>query len=142
MSPQETEIHQCIDAWLQALRGKQLARMLADYDERIVVFDVKPPFQIRGQAAIRQHWEESLPCFPDEFDYERRDVRILHSGDLAVAHWIFHIVGWPAGHPAAQMWMRATVVLERREGRWCSVHEHVSVPFDPENGRPVGDPGR
>ena len=140
MNPDETEIQQAIENWIAALRAKDLDRMMRDYDESAVLFDVKPPFQTKGAAAVRQVWEEALPCFPEKFDYERRDVRLIVGSDVAVAHWLFHLVGWPDEHPAAQMWMRATVVFRKVESRWLAVHEHVSLPFNPMNGMMVLSP--
>ena len=33
------------------------------------------------------------------------------------------------------MWFRKTLGLQKRGGRWLIVHDHGSVPFDPESGR-------
>lgn len=137
MNAAETEITEAIDRWIQALKDRDLQRLFADYDASIILFDVKPPFQLRGVPAIRAMWEECLPCFPETFGYERRDVRIFAGTDLAVAHWIFRITGWPDDHPGAGMWFRATLAFRQTQGRWLAIHEHVSAPFDPMTGRVV-----
>jgi len=33
------------------------------------------------------------------------------------------------------MWVRATLGLRRIEGDWRIVHDHESVPWDPETGK-------
>ena len=137
----DPELLAAIADWTAAFRARDIDRMMAHYGDDIVFFDLKPPFQTCGKAAMRRIWENCLPFFPERFDIEHRDERILVDGDLAVAHRLFTVVGWPEGHPGAGMWMRATIVFRRRDGRWMDVHEHVSVPFDPMTGMVVTDPG-
>lgn len=36
-----------------------------------------------------------------------------------------------------QTWMRDIVVYKRNQGKWQIVHEHYSVPFNPETSRAV-----
>lgn len=136
----DTEVLAAIEDWIRAFQARDLATMLRAYHDEVVLFDVKPPFQTRGRAGVRKVWEEALPCFPATFEYQRRDLRILREGNLAAAHWIFTLRGWPEGHPAHGMWLRATIVLERLDGRWVSRHEHVSLPIDPATGRGVASP--
>jgi ketosteroid isomerase-like protein len=52
---------------------------------------------------------------------------------LAVAHYLARFTGLP-GEP---FWIRVTAVYRRVEGKWKIVHEHSSVPFDPETLRAV-----
>jgi len=49
-------------------------------------------------------------------------------------HCLHHIKPEKA-HPAAETWMRVTVCYRKIDGKWKSVHEHVSVPFDPRSGK-------
>ena len=37
------------------------------------------------------------------------------------------------------MWVRATLGCRRIDGDWVIVHDHESVPFDPESGRALID---
>jgi len=34
-----------------------------------------------------------------------------------------------------QTWLRTTACYQRKQGCWQIVHEHCSVPFDPETSR-------
>jgi ketosteroid isomerase-like protein len=40
-------------------------------------------------------------------------------------------------HPAMQTWIRNTGGYRRIQGRWQIVHEHCSVPFNPETSKAV-----
>jgi ketosteroid isomerase-like protein len=133
----EAQIRQLIADETSAICAKDVDRIMVHYAQDVIIFDVKPPFQIKGADAFRRIWEECLPCFPDSFAIESRDLTVTVSGDLAIAHWLFHFTGMAKDHPAAQMWMRNTVGYQRNQGKWQIVHGHCSVPFDPETSKAV-----
>jgi len=92
----ESQIHQLIEAQARAISVKDVDAVMAPYAADAVIFDCKPPFQTRGADAWRRIWEECLPYFPASFGIERRDVRIIVNGDMAVA----------TGSSASQGWQR------------------------------------
>ena len=133
----ETRIRQLITERDRAIGAKDVDGILAHYAEDVVLFDVKPPYRINGAESFRRVWEQCLPCFPDGFGIESRDVRIIVSGDVAVVHSLFRFTGLPADHPAALTWIRSTAVWQKSQGRWRILHDHLSVPFDPQTSRAV-----
>jgi uncharacterized protein (TIGR02246 family) len=133
----EAQIRQIIADTSSGICAKDIDQIMMHYAQDVIIFDVKPPFQTKGADAFRQMWEMCLPCFPDSFQIEMRDLKLTVSGDVAIAHWLFHFTGMEKDHPAAQMWMRITSGCQRKQGRWQIVHEHCSVPFDPETSQAV-----
>jgi ketosteroid isomerase-like protein len=129
----EAEIRRLIADQQRAVCAKDIDAIMAHYGDEFAVFNVRPPFQIRDAREWRRVWETSLAHFPAAFGAETKDVVVTASGDLAVAHYLLRFTGLP-GEPS---WIRATVVYRRISGRWLIVHEHSSVPFDPETLRPV-----
>lgn len=127
-------IRQLIADQQQAICAKNVDQIMSRYAAEVILFDVKPPFQTQGKAAVRQVWEECLPYFPDAFEIETRDLSVTVSEDLAVAHWLFRFTG-EQDHPAMQTWMRVTAVCQKNQGEWQILHEHLSVPFDPETSQ-------
>lgn len=132
----ETEIRQLIADQQRAICTKDVDQIVSHYANEIVIFDVKPPFQTKGKEAVRQLWKDCLPCFPDAFEMETRDLSITANDEIATAHWLFHFKS-EQDHLATQMWMRATAVCQRNQGNWQILHEHISVPFDPSNTQAV-----
>ena len=124
----EQEIRQALADRQRAIRQKNIDRILACYADEAVVFNVKPPFQIRDKGAWRHEWESSLAHFPASFGSETKDVKIIAQGDVAVVHYLYRFTGMPFD----PSWIRNTSVYRKIEGRWLIVHEHGSVPFDPE----------
>ena len=133
----EAQIRQIIADTASAICAKDLDRIMAHYAQDVIIFDAIPPFQTKGADEFRRAWEAWLPWFPDSFGMEMQDLSLTVSGDLAIAHWVFHFTGMPTDHPAAQRWMRITYGCQRKQGRWQIVHEHCSVPFDPETSQAV-----
>jgi len=131
----EAQLRQLITDQMSAIGAKDLDRLMNHYAADVVIFDVKPPFQTTGAEAWRQTWEACLPYMPDAFQTEIRDLHLTASGDLAPAHWLFRLTGMAKDHPAMQTWIRISAGYRRIRGRWQIVHEHASVPFDPETSQ-------
>lgn len=127
----EAQIRQLIADQQYAICTKNVDQIMSRYATEAIIFDVIPPFQTKGKAAFRQAWEACLPCFPDSFEMETTDLTIIVNDNLAVAHWLFRFIG-QEDHPAMQTWMRVTSVCQKNQGNWQILHEHLSVPFDPE----------
>ncbi|HZG40511.1 MAG TPA: nuclear transport factor 2 family protein [Nodosilinea sp.] len=127
----EAQVRQLITDQVNGICAKNLDQIMAHYGSDAVLFDVKPPLQLKGDAAIRQMWESSLPYMPDSSGTEMQELSVTISDNLALAHWVFRFTGVAADHPAAQMWLRITAGYQKRQGEWQIVHEHCSTPFNP-----------
>ena len=89
----EAQIRQLIADVASAICAKDLDRIIAHYATDVIFFDVKPPFQTRGADALRRTWEACLPYLPASFGTETRDLSVIVSGDLALAHWLRRFTG-------------------------------------------------
>jgi len=134
MTSNEAQIRQLIADQQHAICTKNVEQIMSRYANKAIIFDVIPPFQTKGKVAFRQAWEACLPCFPDSFGMETRDLTIIENDNLAVAHWLFRFTG-QEDHPAMQTWMRVTAVCQKHQDNWQILHEHLSVPFDPETSQ-------
>jgi ketosteroid isomerase-like protein len=131
-SSDEAEIRRLIADQQSAVCAKDVDRIMAHYAADVIVFNVKPPFQTRGAKDWRREWETALSRFPAAFGTETRDLVVSVSGDLALAHCLWRFTAMPG-----QSWIRDTAIYKRTQGKWQIVHEHYSVPFDPETSRAV-----
>ena len=127
-SPDDAEIKRLIAELQQAVGAKNIDGIMSHYAADVVVFNLKPPYQIREMAKWREVWEMSLAHFPASFGTETRDMAITVSGELAFARYLLSFTGLPG----SQTWIRVTTIYKRNDGKWLIVHEHNSVPFDPE----------
>lgn len=134
-SRDEAEIRGLTAAWARALEAKDPEALVEGCAPDVLVYDLKPPFRLRGVDAYRQLWRACLPHFPDPIRSEHRDLEVSVDGDLAFAHGLHRIVPIGEHSCAGETWVRVTTCYRRIGGHWRVVHEHVSVPHDPTTGR-------
>lgn len=130
----KTEIRAMVAAWSCAVERRDAAGTCAADTDATVLYDAIPPYRLVGAGATREVWERCFPHFPATFRSGHRDLEVTVDGDVAFAHGLHRFVPEPADHPCGASWMRVTVCLRRNDGRGRVVHEHVSIPFDPETG--------
>jgi uncharacterized protein (TIGR02246 family) len=139
MSPVEDEVRALIDERVAAVKAKDpgpLAERLAD---AIVTFDVLPPLNARGKEAVEERAQGWFDGYATPIGYDVQQLEIHADGDVAFCSFLYHVTGVLTAGDAVSMWVRATLGLRRLDGEWRIVHEHESVPWDPETGQGVID---
>lgn len=126
---EHTRIHQLIEAWAAALRAKDLDRVVSHYAVDVVSFDLAPPLQCTGRAALRENLAAWFPTFRGPIGYEVRDLTVTASHDVAVCRSLNRISGTRTDGQETDVWVRVTIGCRRIDGRWLISHEHASVPF-------------
>ncbi|MGW6928504.1 YybH family protein [Lentzea sp. NPDC054927] len=127
----EVAIRALFTEFVEGMRERSPSRIVARYAEDAVTFTLAPPLRNTGLDARDP---EALAGWMAGFDgpitIEHRDLEIVVSGDVAFVHGLSRMAAVPVGYPEGfSMWMRTTVGLRRRDGRWLVTHEHQSVPF-------------
>lgn len=130
MTPIEDEaaIRALIDRWAKAVHAGDMAAVLADHAEDIVMFDVPPPNEVRGKEAYRDTW----PVF---FEYQKRAVfeivtlDVTAGSDVAFAHALLRCGTEEGFRRDPDNRLRLTIGLRKQDGRWTVAHEHHSYPL-------------
>ena len=130
-SADDAAIRNVIESWAAAVRAKDMAGVLANHTDDILMFDVPEPLYSRGRDAYRATWElffQYNTGGPGAFDVS--EIAVTASGDVAFATAILTIFGSP---------LRLSMGLRREDGRWLIAHEHHSYAVkldetDPGNG--------
>lgn len=76
-----------------------------------------------------------LTSYPDGIRYDVHDLQIHADDDLGWCSFFYRVRGALADGTDVDMWVRATLACRRVDGRWVVVHDHESVPFDPQTGK-------
>jgi ketosteroid isomerase-like protein len=139
MASTESEIRTLLESWSEAARAKDIDRLMSLYSPDIVYFDVVPPLQYTGSAAVRANFLRWFGGFESSIGQEMRDPQIFVSGDIAVAYMLIRASGTLKDGREVGYWVRATVCCKRSNHRWLITHEHISLPFDFEKGRVAMD---
>lgn len=135
----EDEIRGLLESWLQAVRVKDVDRIMSHYARDVVAFDAIMELQFKGAEAYGAHWKACMEMCPGEMMFEMHELDVTASGDIAFCHYISHCGGTNEKGEEQSGWMRATVCCRNQGGRWLIAHEHFSAPFDCETGKMLTD---
>jgi uncharacterized protein (TIGR02246 family) len=129
MTDDERQIRELITRWADAVHRGDLATVLADHADDIVMFDVPPPYDgVRGIDAYRETWPPFFEWQARGAQFEIVSLDVTVGGGVAYAHALLRC-GTPeelADNPANRL--RLTVGLRKEHGRWVVAHEHHSFP--------------
>jgi ketosteroid isomerase-like protein len=109
------------------------------YSPDSIYFDVVPPLQFTGSAAIRRNFQRWFEEYKGAIGLETRDLHIVASGDVAFAHMLHRDSGTMKDGQERAIWVRSTVCCQRSNHRWLIMHEHISIPVDFKSGKAVMD---
>jgi uncharacterized protein (TIGR02246 family) len=139
MTSPDSEVQALFARKSEAIRTKDIDRLMALYAPDIVYFDVVPPLQYTGAAAVRRNFLRWFDAWASAIGVDIRDVQIGASADVAVAFMLHHTSGTLKSGREVGYWVRATVSCQRSDHRWVIAHEHVSLPVDVASGMAVVD---
>ena len=123
----EAQIRALVDDWAEALRAKDVDRVMAHYARHSVTFDLAPPLISTGaDAEGLQAW---FSTWPGPLSYEIRDLNITAGDDVAFCHSLNRLSGTKTDGEKVEIWFRQTLCLCKIDGEWRITHQHESVPF-------------
>jgi ketosteroid isomerase-like protein len=125
----EVVLRQRIDALAQAIRDRDVDRLMTFYARDVEVFDVRPPLDVHGSDAYRGNFQRFFALFEGPLNYELNSLRVVPGEPAAFCHYLGLVSGTrPDGHRTSGYWVRGTTCFERRDGEWLVTHEHISMP--------------
>jgi ketosteroid isomerase-like protein len=145
MQPNPTEsntreqIQTLLKAWCDAVRDKDLDKIMAYYAPDIVAYDAIIKLQFKGAQAYREHWEYCLGMCNGPMVFEQSELVVHGDDQWAFAHWLNSCGGADDKGEIKSSWMRASAGYRRTPDGWKAVHEHFSAPFDMESGKALFD---
>jgi ketosteroid isomerase-like protein len=139
MASSEAEVRALFDSRSKAMAMKDIDRLMSLYSAEIVYFDLVPPLQYAGSAALRSRFSEWFERWESPIGQEISDLHVSASGDIAAAHMLIRASGTLKSGRAVGYWVRVTDCCRRSDGRWVITHEHVSLPVDLQSGSAVMD---
>ena len=134
MTSTESEVRALFDSQFEGIRTKDIDRLMSVYSPDIVYFDVVPPLQYVGTAALRGRFLNWFDGYQGSIAFDVRDLTISASGDIAVAHWLSRAGGTLKNGREVGSWVRATSCCQRADHGWSVTHEHISLPVKLETG--------
>jgi ketosteroid isomerase-like protein len=134
MASTESEIRALLDRQSEAMRRRDIDQLVSCYSPDVVYFDTVAPLRFVGSDALRGRFLRWFDGFQGSVGMESRDLNVLSSGDIAVAHWLSRASGTLTNGREVGSWVRATSCCQRSGQGWLITHEHISFPVDVVNG--------
>jgi ketosteroid isomerase-like protein len=133
----QSEIREFLDNRSESIRMKDIDRLMSHYSPDIIYFDLVPPLQYVGSAALRDRFLEWFESYQGEIRQEIRDLHIFISGDIAVSSILIRSGGTLKNGRETELGVRATSSCQRSNHSWVITHEHISLPVDLRSGKAV-----
>jgi uncharacterized protein (TIGR02246 family) len=125
----ERQIRSLIEQWARAVHEGDMAVVLADHAQDIVMFDVPPPDDgVRGIDAYRETWPEFFSWQDSGACFEIVSLDVTAGADVAYAYALLRCGTQDELRRDPGKRLRLTVGLRKQRGRWLVAHEHHSFP--------------
>ena len=128
----EAAVRALVDAFVAAIRARDIDGVMQVFAPEVVSFDLGPPLK-HGRDDFDRRWRAMFGAHEGPIDYLIEDLQIAIGGDVAFSHSLNRTSASP------ERWVRWTACYRRIDGWWRIVHEHVSAPVDVREGRAVLD---
>ena len=89
----QSEVRSLLEDQSEAMRIKDLDRLMSLYSPDVVYFDVVPPLQFVGATALRGRFSQWFDGYKGAIGMDVRDLNISTAGEIAVAHWLSRASG-------------------------------------------------
>jgi ketosteroid isomerase-like protein len=139
MASTPSEVRALLDSRADAIRLKDIDRLMSLYSPDIVYFDLVPPLRYVGSAALRGRFSDWFDRWKTAIGQDTREVNISEGGDVAAAFMLIRTSGTLKNGQEIGYWVRVSNSFRRSNHRWLFTHEHVSLPTDLKSGRAVMD---
>jgi ketosteroid isomerase-like protein len=134
MASPRSEISEVLDRRSEAIRVKDLELLLSFYAPDVIYFDIVPPLQYVGAAALRGRFHDWFDGFDGPIGQDIHHLTIETSGDLAITSMLIRADGTLKNGPTVDRWVRSTSTFRRSPDSWLITHEHVSLPVNLQTG--------
>jgi uncharacterized protein (TIGR02246 family) len=129
MATDEERIRALIERWADAVHRGDLATVLEDHAEDIVMYDVPPPYDgVRGIDAYRETWPPFFEWQAQGASFEIVSLEVTAGDEVAYAHALLRCGTRRELADNPENRLRLTLGLRKEDGRWIVAHEHHSFP--------------
>jgi uncharacterized protein (TIGR02246 family) len=134
-SVSEQALRDLVAERVAAVHAKNRQALAERHAADVIAFNVLPPLQLRGADEINAQTKTWFDSYPGDIGYDVEQLTVHADGDVGFCSFVYHVSGTLADGNQVSMWVRATLGCRRIDGVWKIVHDHESVPFDPETGQ-------
>lgn len=123
------QVRHLLHRWAAATREGQREAILRGHHPDVLIFDVLAPMLYEGTAAYRASWDDWQPETEGGNIFELKDLGVAANAELAFASGLIRCGGTLKGGQKFEDLVRATFCLQKMDGQWLVVHQHISKPL-------------
>jgi uncharacterized protein (TIGR02246 family) len=127
-SEESAAVRNVVESWAAAVRRRDFAAILQNHSSDILMFDVPPPFQVKGIEAYRKTWDLFFSWSSDPIPFDIIEMSITAGKDVAFVVATMRCSEHGDNDERKELNFRLTVGLRKIESQWTITHEHHSVP--------------
>jgi uncharacterized protein (TIGR02246 family) len=124
----ELAVRNVIQSWITAVQRKDYEGILRNHSSDFVMFDVPPPFQIRGIEAYKRSWDLFFSWSSEPIPFDIIEMNVTAGADVAFAVATMRCAEPGINGELKGLDFRLTIGLRKIDGHWTITHEHHSVP--------------
>jgi uncharacterized protein (TIGR02246 family) len=127
VSDEQEQIRGLIERWARAVHDGDLATVVADHADDIVMFDVPPPEDgVRGMEEYRSVWPGFFEWQANGAVFEITRLDVTAGSDVAFAAALLRCGTAQELAATPERRLRLSIGLRKEGGRWVVAHEHHS----------------
>jgi ketosteroid isomerase-like protein len=125
----EIQVRKLVENWAEAVRNKNLDKILAHHSADIVMYDVPKPFKSVGLDAYRKTWDTFF-TFTKLGVFDIQELHVVAGENVAFCFAAMKCADKSNSAEFVELDFRLTIGLTKINNEWTIVHEHHSVPSE------------
>ena len=128
-STNEDQVRELVENWAQAVRNKDIEKILAHHSNDVVMFDVPKPFVSIGIDAYSKTWDTFI-AFTKLGVFEIQELNVIADENVAFCFATMKCADKSNSEDFVELDFRLTIGLQKINNNWTIVHEHHSIPSE------------
>ncbi|HYL69963.1 MAG TPA: nuclear transport factor 2 family protein [Candidatus Dormibacteraeota bacterium] len=124
----EAAIRTLVEAWMRAVRARDLPGILAHHSPDMVMFDLPPPLEAHGLEPYGRTWDAFFAWADQPVVFRSTQMQITAGSDVAFVWAMMRCAGTEPSGEHIELDFRLTIGLRKIAGQWTVTHEHHSIP--------------
>lgn len=134
-------VNELLENFQSAVLEQDVDKFISMYDINVHVFDSWSKWNIIGSAEWRKHvegWFSVLKRDNSVLKVSYEDCVVYENGDLASIHTNVRFSEFNSNKiEFRHLTNRFTFILKKIDSTWKIVHEHSSLPINPDDGKGI-----
>lgn len=108
----EQELRDLLAERVAAVHTRDAANLAARLADDVITFDVLPPLNSRGSAAVAEHMRQWFDGYDGDIGYDVNQLRVAAENDLGFCSFVYNVNAILKTGDVIDMWVCATLCCQ------------------------------